>query len=363
MKLIESWAAAAGDEVICRREGAAGIIVLNRPKALNAVTLGMVEGIAVALESWRHDPAVTRVVIAGAGGKAFCAGGDIRQIYEAGRAGQPEAPRRFWREEYLLNIAIKRYPKPYVALMDGIVMGGGVGLSLHGSHRVAAEKYLFAMPEVGIGFFPDVGATYALPRLPGSTGTWLAISGARVKAVDALALGLVTHMTTADRLDAILDGLVAGAPIDAVLMSHASVPEPAPVQAEREVIDRCFGAGSLAEILDRLEAEAAAGSVFAGETAGALRTKSPLSMSIALRQMRLGAALEFEAALALEWRIVWRMIDNPDFFEGVRAVVIDKDQSPKWRPARVDGVAEAEVDRFFAPLDGNELIAEAASSS
>ena len=179
--------AAAEPEVLCERRGAAGMIVLNRPRALNAVTHGMVRAIASALDAWEKDPAVTRVVVTGAGDRAFCAGGDIRQLYELGRSGRHAETLAFWREEYILNARIKRYSKHYVAIVDGIVMGGGVGLSLHGSHRIAGDRYLFAMPEVGIGFFPDVGATYALPRLPGQAGLWLGLTGARIRRADAVA--------------------------------------------------------------------------------------------------------------------------------------------------------------------------------
>ena len=181
-------------EIICERRGASGLVTLNRPKALNAITHGMVGRLAEALDAWERDPSITCVLIKGAGGRAFCAGGDIRMLYEAGTGGEVGRALAFWRDEYLLNIRIKRYPKPYLALIDGFVMGGGVGVSLHGSHRVAGQRYSFSMPEVGIGFFPDIGATYALPRLPGETGMYLALTGARVGPEDAAAIGLATHL-------------------------------------------------------------------------------------------------------------------------------------------------------------------------
>jgi enoyl-CoA hydratase len=354
MSRIEEWLDGRTGEAVTLRDGQAGIIVLNRPAQLNAVTAGMVETIRDALASWADDPAVTRVVICGAGGKAFSAGGDIRRIYDAGKAGTHAESLDFWRDEYLLNIAIKRYPKPFVALIDGIVMGGGVGLSLHGSHRVAGGRTLFAMPEVGIGFFPDVGATYALPRLPGRTGTWLALTGARIKAGDALALGIATHAAPSEAFDAIARDLAAGRPIDETLAAVSSVPEPALGPGDRSVVDRCFAGGSVAEILAALD-DAANTTPFAQEAARTLRSRSPLSMAIALRQMRLGATLSFEEAMALEFRIVSRMVDNPDFYEGVRAVVVDKDQSPRWQPSSLDGVTGALVDRFFAGLGPDEL--------
>ncbi len=201
-------------ELIRERRGRIGLVTLNRPKALNALTPGMVRGLAEALDAWERDDAVAAVVVTGAPGKAFCAGGDIRLLYDWGKAGRFAEARAFWREEYLLNARIKAYSKPYVAFIDGIVMGGGVGVSLHGSHRVASEHYLFAMPEVGIGFFPDVGATHALPRLPGRTGTWLAVSGDRVKQADALALGLATHTMASADMPGAIAALAAGDPLD-----------------------------------------------------------------------------------------------------------------------------------------------------
>ena len=204
-------------EIICERRGAVGLATLNRPQALNAITQGMVADLARALDAWEADPAITRIVVQGAGGKAFSAGGDIRMLHEAGQAGRHGDALAFWRDEYRLNIRIKRYPKPYVALIDGIVMGGGVGLSLHGDHRVAGDRFRFAMPEVGIGFFPDVGATYALPRLPGATGMYLALTGARVGPDDGGALGLATHVVPSAAFPGILDRLVDGEDVAAAL--------------------------------------------------------------------------------------------------------------------------------------------------
>jgi enoyl-CoA hydratase len=362
MGIVETWTAEGGDEAICRREGQAGVIVLNRPKALNALTGGMVEAMRHALEAWRDDPEVTRVVVAGSGEKAFCAGGDIRRITEAGRDGRRDEAIAFWREEYLLNIAIKRYPKPYVALIDGIVMGGGVGVSLHGSHRVAGERYLFAMPEVGIGFFPDVGATWALPRLPGATGTWLAVSGARIRTADALALGLVTAAAPSSAMGDLMESLCSGADVDAAIASVSRDPGPASIMAERGLIDTCFSADSVPEILARLDA-ASLTSDAAAELARTIRTKSPRSLAIALRQMREGGSLSFEQAMALEFRIVSRMLDNPDFYEGVRAVVVDKDQAPRWKPATVEALDPADVASYFAPLPGGELPVGTASQA
>ncbi len=342
-------------EAICERSGAAGLITLNRPAALNALTLAMVRAMREALDAWAADPAVTRVVVTGAGEKAFCAGGDIRRLYEAGRAGRREEAITFWREEYELNALIEAYPKPYVSLIDGIVMGGGVGVSLHGSHRIAGERYLFAMPEVGIGFFPDVGATHALPRMPGRTGTYLALTGERVRAGDALALGLATHAVPSAAIPGIRAALIAGEPVDAVVARHAATPEPGPIAAERGVIDRCFGESTVAAILARLDEAAAGGSAFAGKTAATIRHKSPTSLAVALEQMRRGADLDFREAIRTEFRIVSRIVDGVDFYEGVRAVIVDKDGAPRWSPAGLDAVSRADVEAYFAPLPEGEL--------
>lgn len=342
-------------EVLCERQGEAGLITLNRPKALNALTLAMVREMCRALDSWAQDPAVTRIVVQGAGEKAFCAGGDIRQLTEDLKAGRREEALAFWREEYQLNIRIKRYPKPYISLIDGICMGGGVGVSLHGTHRVAGDRYLFAMPEVGIGFFPDVGATYALPRLPGQTGMYLALTGERVKRADALMLGLATHAVPSGNIEGLRDALIGGDPVDVALSRVAADPGPAPLEAEREIIDSCFSGGSVAEILDRVDRAAENGSDFATKAAAVMRTKSPTSLNLAFEQVRRGASLEFEDAMRTEFRIVSRIGDGHDFHEGVRAVLIDKDNQPRWQPASLAEVDAAAIERHFASLGDRDL--------
>ena len=339
-------------EVLCERRGAAGVITLNRPQALNAITHGMVREIRRALDAWAKDPAVTRIVVRGAGERAFCAGGDIRHLYELGMAGSQEEALTFWRDEYALNILIKNYPKPYLSLIDGIVMGGGVGVSLHGSHRVAGDRYAFAMPEVAIGFFPDIGATYALPRLPGRTGTYIALTGERVRAGDAVALGLATRAVPSAELSAFLDALVAGEDVEAALSRFSRGSGNGALSASRAMIDECFAADSVEGILDRLDGTA---SEFATKTAATIRTKSPTSLKIAYEQMRRGGALTFEEAMATEFRIVSRVVHGHDFYEGVRATIIDKDGAPHWRPASLGEVCEGEVDRYFGTLGPAEL--------
>jgi enoyl-CoA hydratase len=348
-------------EVLIERRGCAGLIVLNRPKALNALTLGMVRAIAAALDEWERDEAVTRVVAAGAGGRAFCAGGDIRLLYEQGRAGDHAAQLTFWREEYQLNRRIKRYPKPYVALVDGLVMGGGVGLSAHGAYLVAGESFTFAMPEVGIGFFPDVGATYLLPRLPGLAGVYLAMTGARVGAADALALGLAQTVVPSARIGDLADALTDRQPIDSTIARFAPPAPAAPVAGQRAVLEACFSHPSPARTIAALGAAADRGSAFARAAQEAMLTKSPTSQAIALRQMQIGGGLSFEDAMSVEFRIVSRICRGHDFYEGVRALIVDKDNRPQWRPATAEAVEKADIDAHFAPLGENDLTFEAAA--
>lgn len=345
----------AEPEIICERRGAAGLVTLNRPQALNAITHGMVLALARALDEWEADAAVRAVLVQAEGGRAFSAGGDIRALYEAGQAGRHDEALAFWRDEYHLNIRIKRYPKPYVSLIDGIVMGGGVGVSLHGSHRVAGDRYRFAMPEVSIGFFPDVGATYALPRLPGATGTYLALTGERVGPDDAGLLGLATHVAPSGAFPDMIERVLAGENVEAVLASVVRPLAPGPIAAERDVIDSCFSGANVGEVLHSLDEAAARGSAFAAETATAMRGKAPSSMHIALEQMRRGRDLSFEDAMATEFRIVSRVVREPDFYEGVRAAIIDKDGRPRWRDASVEDVDPAWVTGHFAPLGASDL--------
>ena len=345
----------ADPEIIFETRGRVGLITLNRPKALNALTLPMIEAMHAQLRAWETDDAVTRIVVRGAGGRAFCAGGDIRRIYELGKAGRTEETLDFWQGEYRLDAYVKRYPKPYVALIEGVVMGGGVGISLHGEYRVASENYLFAMPETGIGYFPDVGMTYALPRLPGRAGTYLAVTGARIGAADALDVGIATHFARAEDFDAIVDGLAHGTGIAQVLRAHAAdPPEPGPLVTERGLIDECFSAETLHDVLGRLDVAASSGSSFAAETAALIRSRSPTSVLIAFEQMRRGPGLSFAEAMLTEYRLCTRVTHGPDFHEGVRAVIVDKDGKPAWKPASIEAVDPASIAAAFAPLDGPE---------
>lgn len=345
-------------EILCETRGAAGVVILNRPRALNALSLGMVRDLARALDAWEDDPLVTRIVVSSSSEKAFCAGGDIRALHDLGRAGRHDEMLGFWREEYILNTRIKRYPKPYVSLIDGIVMGGGVGISLHGSHRIAGDRYLFAMPEVGIGFFPDVGATYALPRLPGAAGTYLALTGDRAGPADALAFGLATHAVPSGRMEELVDALTGRSALDDILSGFSQHLGPGKLAPERELIADCFGQDTLPAVTARLRAHAEGGNAFAGKLLQTMASKSPTSVAIAFEQMRRGATLSFEEAMAVEFRIVSRIVRGHDFYEGVRAVVVDKDHAPQWRPAAPEAVEASDIAAYFAPLGADELAPE-----
>lgn len=342
------------DDILFSRCGAAGIITLNRPQALNAVTHEMVLALRARLDVWARDDAVTRVIVTGAGTKAFSAGGDIRHLYDLGRAGRHDEMLRFWRDEYPLNAAIKNYRKPYIALIDGIVMGGGVGVSVHGSHRVAGDRFSFAMPEVGIGFFPDVGATWFLPRMPGELGTYCALTGERFNAADALAAGVATHRISSARFPELIDALTGTVSVDAVLAAFAEPAGDGPIVAHKAEIDRLFAHDRVEDIFSALDIEASRGNEWAQKTAATIRTKSPTSLKVALQQVRRGGNWDFAACMRCEFRIVSRIVHEPDFYEGVRAVIVDKDNAPRWRPSALADVSAADVERHFAPLS-NEI--------
>lgn len=339
-------------EILFEVKGAAGIITLNRPKALNALTLGMVRALHPQLIAWADDPAIERIIIKGEGERAFCAGGDIRALYDWGTLGDPLAV-GFYEEEYKLNVFIKEYPKPYIALMDGITMGGGVGVSVHGSHRVATERLMFAMPETGIGLFPDVGGTYFLPRTPGETGMWLSLTGARLKGADALFAGIATHHTASDALDALEAALSApGVNVDDVLAAHATPPGDAAIEPLQADIARLFSGTSVENILSALDAD---GGEWATKQAATIRTKSPTSLKVAYRQMRDGVKADFRTCMTMEYRIVSRIMKGHDFYEGVRATIIDKDGAPNWQPDTLAAVSDADIQTIFAPAEGGDI--------
>jgi len=337
--------------VIIRKETRAGRITLNKPKALNALNHEMALEIETTLKTWRDDNAVALVAIDGAGDKAFCAGGDIQILYETGIAGDLDYGRRFWRDEYRLNAAISRYPKPYVAIMDGIVMGGGVGVSAHGSNRVVTDRSMVAMPEVSIGFLPDVGGTYLLSRAPGHIGEYLAMTGARMDAADCLYTGFADVYVPSDDVPQLIESLSAG---DVSVIDRAKKPlQPGALEQNRAEIDACFGARDAAGVIAAL---ADRSSVWAAETLKLLDRASPLSAACALEAVRAARDLPtLESCLALEYRFVHRSMEQADFLEGIRAQIIDKDRNPKWRHARMSDVGPDEVSALLAPLGEQEL--------
>ncbi len=351
--------AADCQELRVERHGALGVIVLDRQYALNALTRPMVQKLSRTLAVWREDPATAAVLVRVAPGRAFCAGGDIRAIVETRNREGVTAAARFFREEYRMNWRIRNFPKPYIALMDGVTMGGGVGISVHGSHRIVTENTLFAMPETGIGFFPDVGGTWFLPRLPGETGMYLGLTGARARAADCLYAGIATHRLDSAQLP-LLEAQLAAAPADRmetvleqVLAELAvEVEEASALERQRAWIDSCFAGSDLASIMAALEAEP---SGFGEAQLRELATKSPFSLHVTFRQLRRGAALDFDAALRLEYRIVHRFLEGREFAEGVRALLIDKDRSPRWSWPDWRSVPEDAVEACFAPLPGGDL--------
>ncbi|MEU6990987.1 enoyl-CoA hydratase/isomerase family protein [Streptomyces sp. NPDC046465] len=343
---------AADDSVLLRVEGRAAHLVLNRPKALNALTHAMVRRIDQALADWEHDPAVETVVLTGAGERGLCAGGDIRSIHEDVTTGDGGATRDFWRDEYRLDARIARYPKPFVTVMDGIVMGGGVGVSAHADVRVVTERSRVAMPETGIGFVPDVGGTYLLGLAPGGLGPHLALTGAQLTAGDALRCGLADHFVPSSSLPSLIADL-AGAPVRDVLPRYVQDAPPGQLADERGWIDHCYAADTVEEIVDRLHAE---GSRAAKEAAEALLGRSPTALKVTLEALRRARGLgSLEAVLDQEYRVSCAALASHDLAEGIRAQVIDKDRTPHWSPGTLAGVSADDVVRFFAPLGGREL--------
>ncbi len=342
----------AEPEVLCRVESGVGRITLNRSKALHALTLGMCEAMIAALRAWKGDDAVRCVLIDHSGERGFCAGGDIRMLAESG-AGDGKAARLFFHTEYRLNHLLFVYPKPVVAVMDGVTMGGGVGLSMPASVRIATERTTFAMPETGIGLFPDVGGGWFLPRLPGKAGLWLALTGARIKAADCSALGIATHFMPSEKIDAFKAALLEHP--DAVAGALAPYVDGAgrgPIEAYQADIANLFGRGSVEAILRALKRD---GGEWARDQLAILATKSPQTLKVAFRQLEHGHRFrDFADNMVMEYRIAARVVQMHDFLEGVRAVIIDKDNAPRWSPSRVDLVEDDMIDRIFAVLPPGE---------
>lgn len=338
--------------VWCRREGRLGRITLNRPKALNALNLGMIDAMATALQAWEADSRVEVVVLDGAGERGFCAGGDLMVVYDAAR-NDPEIARTLWREEYLLDARIACFPRPVVSLMDGIVMGGGIGLSAHADIRIVTERSVLAMPEVAIGLAPDVGGALLLARAPGEVGTHLALTASRVGAADALYCGLADHLVPSSRLADLVVALQHGDPAEVVAETARSTTEsstpPATLPLDRSWIDACYGAGDVEEIISRLEGRPESAARRAAE---ALREGAPTSVKVTLRALREAAGLDdLKSCLVQDFRVSCRLLGEPDLAEGIRAAVIDKDRRPRWDPARLVDVTADTVARHFLPLE------------
>ena len=339
------------ETVTARTSGVLGHLILNRPRAINALTHDMVLSVTAALAAWAHDDAVRTVVLSGAGERGLCAGGDIVSIYTSMRDGSVDAL-RFWADEYALDSAISHYPKPFVALMDGLVLGGGIGISAHGDVRVVTERTRIGMPEVSIGFFPDVGGTSLLARAPGELGTHLALTGGNASGADAIALGFADHFIPSDQLPALVEALETGDATE-VVAQFATAPPASELLGQRTWIDELYLGDDAEAIVERL---AASPEPAAQQAAATILSKSPTSVAVTLEALRRAAALpSLDAVLDQDYRIATRFTQGIDFVEGIRAQVIDKDRTPRWSPATLAEVTAEAVEEYFAPLGAAEL--------
>jgi enoyl-CoA hydratase/carnithine racemase len=339
-------------EVLVRLEGAVGRITLNRPQALHALTTNMCRLITDALVTWIDNPIVSLVMFDHSGERGFCAGGDIRMLAESG-AGDGRLAREFFFTEYRMNELLFRYPKPTIAVMDGITMGGGVGIAQPCRYRVATERTTFAMPETGIGLFPDVGGGWYLPRMPDHLGIWLALTGARIKAADCELIGIATDFVESPRVADLKARIIANpAAIETALTELEGDAGRPPIGQHQDEIARVFSGDNVEAIVAALQA---AGTEWSKAQLEVLATKSPQTMKVAFRQLQLGArARTFAENMAMEYRIGARVVQRPDFIEGVRAVIVEKDNAPKWSPATLEDVDEALLDAIFAPLPSDQ---------
>ncbi|WP_262048489.1 enoyl-CoA hydratase/isomerase family protein [Bradyrhizobium sp. Bra78] len=345
-------------DLIVRREGAAGVIRLNRPKALNAMTLEMSIGIDAALDRFETDPEVAVIVLEGAGERGLCAGGDIRGLWESSREGG-DLGARFWRQEYVMNARIARFPKPYVAFMEGLVMGGGVGLSGHASHRIVTDRTRLAMPEVGLGFFPDVGGTWLLSRSPGEIGTYFGLTGQTMNGPDAIHARFADAVVPAAKWPVLREALTrvrtgaTAAEVTKLINGFATGETAGPVAAKEPAIDALFGFDRMEDIFAALKRD---GSEFAQVTLKTLNEKSPRGMVVTLKLLRLArAASSLEECLVREYRAALEVFRSDDFREGVRAAVIDKDRNPTWSPPRIEDVTPGMLAPYLAEIGADEL--------
>ncbi|HEY1246278.1 MAG TPA: enoyl-CoA hydratase/isomerase family protein [Hyphomicrobiaceae bacterium] len=347
-------ATASSAEVTAAMEGAAGVIALDRPQALNALTAAMRATIGTAFAGWARDPQVYAAVIVSLTDRAFCAGGDVREMVECGRRSLAEA-RRLLAAEYSLNWQLDCFIKPTVALIDGVVMGSGVGVTLYGTHRVAGERYRFAMPETGIGLFPDDGVSWIFARLPDEVGMYLALTGRAVGRADAYRLGLVTHCLQAAQFAQVRAALADADPVDQVLDARHADPGAGELDLLRPAIARCFGAESVEAIVARLQAERGAERVWAEGVLRDLEQRSPTSLKVTHRAVQQARQLNLSATLQQDYRLACRFMEGHDFYEGVRAALIDRDRTPKWQPAHLPDVSGSMVAAYFTPLGADEL--------
>jgi enoyl-CoA hydratase len=335
------------DEVLTRVDGGVGLITLNRPKAINSLNQPMVDALSAILTRWEADDAVRSVVLSGAGDRGLCAGGDVVAVYNSARADGAEA-RRFWHDEYLLDGQVGRFAKPYVSLMDGIVMGGGVGVSAHANTRVVTETSKIAMPEVGIGFIPDVGGAFLLSRAPGALGLHAALTGAPFSGADAIAMGFADHYVPHSELEAFAAAIVSDG-IESALAGHAIQPPPSDLAAQRDWIDECFAGDTVEDIVAALRGHDAGP---ANDAANLIASRSPIAVSVALQAVRRAAKLEtLEDVLIQDYRVSSASVRSHDLVEGIRAQIIDKDRNPKWSPATLAAVSAADIDAYFAPVE------------
>jgi enoyl-CoA hydratase len=335
------------DDILSHGSNCIGYLTLNRPKAINSLNQTMVDGLGTVLSDWAQDSGISAVVLSGAGERGLCAGGDVVAIYHSARADGAEA-RKFWRDEYLVNALIGRFPKKYVSLMDGIVMGGGVGVGAHANTRVVTDTSKVAMPEVGIGFIPDVGGAYLLSRGPGSLGLHAALTGAPFSGADAIALGFADHYVPHDHLDALRQAIAADG-VEQALAAHAVEPPASELAAQRDWIDHCYSGDTVTDIVASLRGHGAGP---ANDAADLISTRSPIALSVTLAAVRRAGKLDtLEDVLAQDYRVSSASLRSHDLVEGIRAQLVDKDRNPKWSPASLAQVSQADVEAYFAPVD------------
>ncbi len=339
-------------DILLEKKHRCGLVTLNRPKALNAISYEMIALMEDHYIEWAGDADVYGVVLRSSGGRAFSSGGDLKALYELWKAGRVDTILEKYTSEYQHNWTLDRFTKPHVALIDGFVFGGGVGISLYGTHKVAGENYRFAMPEAGIGFFPDVGATYFLSRMPGQIGLYLALTGNQIDRADAYGLGLLTHCIDASQFDTIIAAMCDADPIDPVLDGRHVDPGPSALLEMQDQIDEHFSGDCVEEIVASLESAGAMQAQWAKQTVRTIARNSPLSLKVAFRQVRNSGQPSLEEAFELDGRIARVFLTGEEFYEGIRALLIDKDAKPNWSPARLEDVSDEMVEDCFAPPEG-----------